>query len=432
MERHQNGDARVVVTGIGVTLPLGNSLEEFWTNLCEGKSGVDRITRFDSSRLPTQIAAEVKDFDPSKYLERKEARRMDRFVQLGIAASMEAVKNASLDLEAVDPDRVGVIIGSGIGGIETLEAQHKILLERGPGRISPFFIPMMISNMVSGQVSSKLGLRGPNFTTVSACTSSANALGESLRLLQHGDADVILAGGAESTVTELAMAGFCSMKAMSTRNQEPQRASRPFDLERDGFVMGEGAAVLVLEREDHAKKRGVPILCEFAGYGATGDAYHITAPNPDGQGAVASMESSLRDAGVTPNMVQYINAHGTSTLPNDRTETLAVKKAFGEQANKLMLASTKSMTGHLLGAAGAAEAAVCVLAISRGVVPPTINHENLDPECDLDCVPNRKREVKVDVALSNSMGFGGHNASLVFVASPPNSEDGDGRPKGET
>jgi 3-oxoacyl-[acyl-carrier-protein] synthase II len=431
MERHQDGDARVVVTGIGVTLPVGKSLEEFWTNLCEGKSGVDRVTRFDPSRLPTQIAAEVKDFDPNKYLDRKEAKRMDRFVQYGLAASMEAVENASLDLKAVDPNRVGVIIGSGIGGIETLENQHKTLIDRGPDRVSPFFIPMMISNMASGQVSIKLGLKGPNFTTVSACTSSANALGEALRLLQHNDADVMLAGGAESTVTELAMAGFCSMKAMSTRNQEPQRASRPFDLERDGFVMGEGAAVLVLEREDYARKRGAPILCEIAGYGATGDAYHITAPVPDGEGAVACMELALQDAGVAPSEVQYINAHGTSTPPNDRTETLAVKKAFGDHAMELMLASTKSMTGHLLGAAGAAEAAVCVLVISRGVVPPTINHEKPDPECDLDCVPNQKREVPVSVALSNSMGFGGHNASLLFVANPPNGGGGDGRPKGE-
>jgi 3-oxoacyl-[acyl-carrier-protein] synthase II len=369
----------------------------------------------------------VKDFRPEDYLDRKETKRMDRFVQLGVAAAAEAVENASLDLKAVDPERAGVIIGSGIGGIETLEAQHKTLLDRGPDRISPFFIPMMISNMASGQVSIRLGLRGPNFTTVSACTSSANALGEALRLLQHDDADVILAGGAESTVTELAMAGFCSMKAMSTRNQEPQRASRPFDLERDGFVMGEGAAVLVLEREDYAVKRGAPILCEFAGYGATADAYHITAPTPDGEGAVACMVSALRDADLAPEKVQYINAHGTSTPPNDRTETLAVKKAFGEHASNVMLASTKSMTGHLLGTAGAAEAAVCVLVISRGVVPPTINHENPDPECDLDCVPNQKRKARVDVALSNSMGFGGHNASLLFVASPRPVGDGEGR-----
>jgi 3-oxoacyl-[acyl-carrier-protein] synthase II len=416
MKAKDNGDARVVVTGMGMITPLGLDLEDTWKSLCAGQSGVGRITRFDPAPFSTQIAAEVRGFVPEEYMDRKDAKRNDRFVQFGIAATKEAVRSAALDLQAVDLHRVGVIIGSGIGGIETFEAQHRILLDRGPDRVSPFFIPMMISNMASGQVSILLGAKGPSFTTVSACTSSANALGEALRLLQHNDADVMIAGGAEATITQISMAGFCSMKAMSTRNEEPQKASRPFDRDRDGFVMGEGAAVVVLERLEHARKRGAPILCEFAGYGATADAYHITAPTPDGEGAVRSMERALRDAELSPTEIQYINAHGTSTLPNDRTETLAVKRVFGEHAHRLMLASTKSMTGHLLGAAGALEAAVCVLVISRGVVPPTINYENPDPECDLDCVPNQAREVPVTAAISNSMGFGGHNASLVFKA----------------
>lgn len=414
--QRQDGDPRVVITGMGVVSPVGIGVESFWENLCEGRSGVGPVTRFDASRLSTRIAAEVTDFNPETVLDRKEAKRTDRFVQFGIGAAREALADAAIDLGAVDPNRIGVLIGSGIGGIETFENQHRLLVERGPDRVSPFFIPMMISNMASGQVSIKLGLKGPNFTTVSACTSAANAIGEGLRLLQHGDADIIFAGGAEATVTELAMAGFCSMKAMSTRNQEPQKASRPFDRDRDGFVMGEGAAVLVLERADHAQKRGARVLCEIAGYGATADAHHITSPVPDGDGAVRSMRAALEDAGMAPEEILYINAHGTSTPPNDRTETVAVKRTFGEHAHKLMLASTKSMTGHLLGAAGAIEAAVCVLVLTRGVVPPTINQENADPECDLDSVANQKRAVRVAGAMSNSMGFGGHNASLVFRA----------------
>jgi 3-oxoacyl-[acyl-carrier-protein] synthase II len=311
-----------------------------------------------------------------------------------------------------------VIVGSGIGGIETFETQHRHLLEKGPDRVSPFFIPMMISNMASGQVSIALGAKGPNFTTVSACTSSANALGEALRALQHDDADIVIAGGTEATVTPMAIAGFCSMKAMSTRNDEPERASRPFDAERDGFVMGEGAAMLVLERAGHAQKRGAPILCELAGYGASGDAYHITSPSPDGDGAVRSMQRALKDAGMRPEDVQYINAHGTSTPYNDRTETIAVKRLMGEYARHVMLGSTKSMTGHLLGAAGALEAMITTLVLTRGVVPPTINYEHADPECDLDCVPNQARTVHVTAALSNSMGFGGHNGTLAFRTFP--------------
>ena len=414
MSKKTNGDGRIVVTGLGMITPLGLNTSETWAQMVAGASGVGCVTRFEAGGFTTRIAAEVKGFVPENFMDRKDAKRNDRFVQLGIAAAKEAVAHAALDWGVVDPNRVGVIIGSGIGGIETFEAQHKTYLERGADRVSPFFIPMMISNMASGQVSIHTGAKGPNFTTVSACTSSANALGEALRLLQHNDADVVIAGGAEATITPMAFAGFCSMKAMSTRNEDPQRASRPFDRDRDGFVMGEGAAVLVVEREEHARRRGAPILCEIAGYGASGDAYHITSPTPGGDGAARSMERALVDAELRPSDIQYINAHGTSTPPNDRTETQAVKRVFGEQATQVMLASTKSMTGHLLGAAGAMEAAVCVLVIERGIVPPTINYENPDPECDLDCVPNRAREVRVTAALSNSMGFGGHNATLAF------------------
>jgi 3-oxoacyl-[acyl-carrier-protein] synthase II len=409
---------KVVITGMGAITPLGNDVETFWSNLCAGKSGVTPITRFDATAYATRIAAEVKDFDPTLWMERKEAKRNDRFVQLAIGAARQAVEAARLDVPNLDADRIGVIVGSGIGGIETFETQHQILLERGPDRVSPFFIPMMISNMASGQVSIALGAKGPNFTTVSACTSSANAIGEALRILQHDDADVVIAGGTEATVTPMAIAGFCSMKAMSTRNDEPTRASRPFDAERDGFVMGEGAAILVLERAEHAAKRGAPILCELAGYGATGDAYHITSPTPDGGGAVRAMRAALKDAGMRPEDVQYINAHGTSTPYNDRTESVAVRTVMGERAKDVMLASTKSMTGHLLGAAGALEAAISTLVITRGVVPPTINYEHPDPECDLDCVPNQARTVHVTGALSNSMGFGGHNGTLAFRAIP--------------
>ncbi len=413
-----NGDPKVVITGMGAITPLGNDVETFWSNLVAGKSGVTPITRFDATNYTTRIAAEVKDFDPTLWMERKEAKRNDRFVQLAIGAARQAVTNARLDVPNLDADRIGVIIGSGIGGIETFETQHQNLLERGPDRVSPFFIPMMISNMASGQVSIALGAKGPNFTTVSACTSSANAIGEALRILQHDDADVVIAGGTEATVTPMAIAGFCSMKAMSTRNDEPTRASRPFDAERDGFVMGEGAAILILERAEHAAKRGAPILCELAGYGATGDAYHITTPTPDGGGAVRAMRAALKDAGMGPEDVQYINAHGTSTPYNDRTESVAVKTVMGDFARNVMLASTKSMTGHLLGAAGALEAAVSTLVITRGIVPPTINYEKPDPECDLDCVPNQARTVRVTGALSNSMGFGGHNGTLAFRAIP--------------
>jgi 3-oxoacyl-[acyl-carrier-protein] synthase II len=411
-------DSKIVITGLGAITPLGNDVETFWSNLIAGKSGVGPITRFDAAGYSTRIAAEVRDYDPTTYMDRKEAKRNDRFVQLAIGAAHQAVKHAGLDIAALDADRVGVIVGSGIGGIDTFETQHRNLLEKGPDRVSPFFIPMMISNMASGQVSIALGAKGPNFTTVSACTSSANALGEALRALQHDDADVVIAGGTEATVTPMAIAGFCSMKAMSTRNDEPERASRPFDAERDGFVMGEGSAFLVLERAEFAAQRGAPILCELAGYGASADAYHITSPTPDGDGAVRSMRRALKDAGMAPEDVQYINAHGTSTPYNDRTETVAVKRLMGDHARNVMLGSTKSMTGHLLGAAGALEALITTLVLTRGIVPPTINYENLDPECDLDCVPNKARTVHVTAALSNSMGFGGHNGTLALRALP--------------
>ena len=411
-------DVKVVITGIGVISPLGNDLETLWSNLVAGVSGVDTITHFDPTGYATRIAAQVKDFDPTVWMDKKDAKRNDRFVQLSVAAAMQAVEHAKLDVQESDPDRVGVIIGSGIGGIATFEEQHENLVRKGPDRVSPFFIPMMISNMASGQISIHTGAKGPNFTTVSACTSSANAIGEALRTLQHDDADIVITGGTEATITPMAIAGFSSMKAMSTRNDEPTRASRPFDAERDGFVMGEGAVMLVLEKAEVAAKRGATAICEVAGYGASGDAFHITSPAPDGDGAVRAMRQALKDAGMNPEDVTYINAHGTSTPYNDRTETVAVRRLFGEHAQNVMLASTKSMTGHLLGAAGALEAAICALVITRGIVPPTINYEHPDPECDLDCVPNLARTVHVTGALSNSMGFGGHNGTLAFRAMP--------------
>ncbi|MBE3587197.1 MAG: beta-ketoacyl-ACP synthase II [Thermoanaerobacteraceae bacterium] len=405
---------RVVVTGLGVISPVGTGVEPFWSNLTAGKSGVGLITRFDASAYSTRFAAEVKDFDPARYIDKKEARRMDRFTQFALAAAGMALEDAGLDLEQVDRDRVGVILGSGIGGIETLEEQHQVLLTRGPGRISPFFIPMMIANMGAGQIAIAYRLRGCNLTTTSACASSAHAVGDAFRVLQRGEADVMITGGSEAPITPLAVAGFCSMKALSTRNDEPEKASRPFDAGRDGFVIAEGAAILILETLEHAVKRGARIYAEVAGYGTSCDAYHITAPDPEGGGAALSMRLALLDAGVAPETVDYINAHGTSTPLGDKLETAAIKQVFGDHAQKLAVSSTKSMTGHLLGAAGGLEAVACVLAIDRGVIPPTINYEEPDPECDLDYVPNRSREFPVKTALSNSFGFGGHNATLLF------------------
>ncbi|HHW44982.1 MAG TPA: beta-ketoacyl-ACP synthase II [Desulfotomaculum sp.] len=405
---------RVVVTGLGVISLVGTGVESFWSNLTAGKSGVGLITRFDASAYSTRFAAEVKDFDPARYIDKKEARRMDRFTQFALAAAGMALEDAGMDWEGVDRDRVGVILGSGIGGIETLEEQHQVLLTRGPGRVSPFFIPMMIANMGAGQIAIAYRLRGCNLTTTSACASSAHAVGDAFRLLQRGEADVMITGGSEAPITPLAIAGFCSMKALSARNDEPERASRPFDAGRDGFVIGEGAAILILETLEHAQKRGARIYAEVAGYGTSCDAYHITAPDPEGGGAALSMRLALLDAGVAPESVDYINAHGTSTPLGDKLETAAIKQVFGDHAKKLVVSSTKSMTGHLLGAAGGLEAVASVLAIDRGVIPPTINYEEPDPECDLDYVPNRSREFPVKTALSNSFGFGGHNATLLF------------------
>lgn len=405
---------RVVVTGLGIISPVGTGLEQFWTSLTGGVSGIRRITRFDATNFSTQIAGEVIDFDPNEHMDRKEARRMDRFTQFAVVASGMAIEDAGLDLATEDRDRIGVILGSGIGGIETLENQASVLAEKGPSRVSPFFVPMIISNMGAGQVAINYGLRGPNITSVSACASSSNAIGDAFKMLQCGYADVMVTGGMEAPITPLAIAGFCTMKAMSSRNEEPELASRPFDAGRDGFVAGEGAAILILESLEHALKRDAKIYAEIVGYGSSCDAYHIVAPDPEGNGAVNSMKTALWDAGAAPESVDYINAHATSTPPGDKAETLAIKKVFGEHAPKIAVSSTKSMTGHLLGAAGGLEAMVCILAIQRGVIPPTINYEQPDPDCDLDIVPNVARKAEVRFALSNSFGFGGHNATLAF------------------
>lgn len=405
---------RVVVTGLGIISPVGIGLEQFWTSLTGGVSGIRRITRFDATNFSTQIAGEVADFDPMQYMERKEARRMDRFTQFAVAAAGMAIEDSGLNLEVVDRERAGVILGSGIGGIETLEAQAKVLADKGPGRVSPVFVPMIISNMGAGQVAITYGLRGPNITSVTACASSSNAIGDAFRMLQWGYADVMVTGGSEAPITPLAIAGFCNMKAMSSHNEEPEKASRPFDARRDGFVAGEGSAILVLESLEHALKRDAKIYAEIVGYGSSCDAYHMTAPDPEGRGAISSMKATLQDAGVSPESVDYINAHATSTPLGDQAETLAIKTVFGEHAARLAISSTKSMTGHLLGAAGGLEAMACTLAIHQGIIPPTINYEEPDPECDLDFVPNVARKAKVRFAISNSFGFGGHNATLAF------------------
>jgi 3-oxoacyl-[acyl-carrier-protein] synthase II len=407
---------RIVITGIGIISPLGLDTESTWQAILRGESGVDYITAFDPSPFETKFAAEVKGFDPLNYMDRKDARRTDRFTQFAIAAARESLRNAGLDLSKTDPNQVGVIIGSGIGGIITLSEQFKVLFERGPDRVSPFLVPMMIVDMAGGYLSILLGARGPNFCTVSACASGGDAIGNAYEILRRGDAQVMLAGGAEAPVCPIALAAFNAARAMSTRNEDPKRASRPFDRDRDGFVLGEGAAVLVLETLEHARGRGAPILAEIVGYGLTADAYHITQPAEDGEGGARAMAMALRKAGLAPTEVDYINAHGTSTPLNDRTETQAIKAVFGEHAYRLAVSSTKSMTGHLLGAAGAIEAAFCVLAIRDQVLPPTINLENPDPECDLDYVPNQARPARVRVAMSNAFGFGGHNSCLVIRA----------------
>lgn len=406
---------RVVVTGIGVVSPVGIGLDNFWQALVEGKSGIGKITRFDTEDFAVKIAGEVNDFDPNDYFDRKEARRLDRFAQMAIVSAQMALKDAELEIQDNIAERTGVLLGSGIGGLETLEDQARVLMKKGPARVSPFFIPMMISNIASGQISIYVGAKGPNSNTTTACASSAHAIGEAAEIIKRGDADVMIAGGSEAAITPLAMAGFTVMRALSTRNDEPEKASRPFDAERDGFVMGEGSCVMIMEEYEMAKARGAQIYGEVKGYGLTGDAYHITAPAPEGEGAARCMQMAIDKAGIQPEEVDYINAHGTSTPLNDKYETMAIKKVFGEHAYKLLVSSTKSMTGHLLGGAGALESAVCLLAIKNGVIPPTINYEHPDPECDLNYVPNQSVKKEVNVALTNSLGFGGHNATLVFT-----------------
>lgn len=406
-------DKQVVVTGLGIVSPVGNDRDSFWEAICEGKSGADKITRFDASSFSSQIACEVKGFEPDRFIEKNELKKLDLFVQYGLLAAMEAIQDAGLKIEEEDPDRIGVLVGSGIGGFETFEEQHRVLLEKGPGRISPFLIPKMIVNMASSQISIYLGLKAPNLSISTACAAGAHSIGVALDIIRLGYADVVLAGGVEATITPLAQGGFCSIRALSTRNDEPKKASRPFDRERDGFVMAEGAGIVVLESLEHALNRKANIYAELAGFGMSADAYHMTAPAPDGKGAVMAMKNALKNAGLPKESVSYINAHGTSTPLNDKYETMAIKEVFAQHAYKLAVSSTKSMTGHLLGAAGAVEFIVCVLAIKNGIIPPTINYEYPDPECDLDYVPNIKRPGKVDVALSNSFGFGGQNACLV-------------------
>lgn len=404
---------RVVVTGMGIMTSLGADLDTLWNNLMAGKSGVSSIDSFDVSEYPTQIAASIKDFNPDEYMDKKEARRMDRFVQFAVAASKKALEDAKLNIaEDADPERVGVMIGSGIGGLGTWEDQHNVLLQKGPKRVSPFFIPMMIANMASGQVSMLFGAKGPNSTAVTACATGTHSIGDSYKLIQRGDADIMICGGAEATIRPTGMAGFCAMRAMSTRNDEPEKASRPFDIDRDGFVMGEGAGILVLESLEHALKRGAAIYGEVIGYGMSGDAHHMTDPDPEG--AARCMSKAMKDAGIDPSEVDYINAHGTSTPIGDKSETQAIKIALGDQAYNVAVSSTKSMTGHLLGAAGGVEAVICGLAIKHGMIPPTINIDNQDPECDLDYVPNAPRQADLKVVMSNSFGFGGHNATIVL------------------
>jgi 3-oxoacyl-[acyl-carrier-protein] synthase II len=405
---------RVVVTGLGALTPIGNTTDEFWSGLSEGRSGIGPITRFDSTGYPTRIAGEVKGFDELKYIDKKEARRLDPYLKYALACAVMAVEDAGLGAGKVDPTRFGVLIGSGIGGISTLLDGQDALRARGPDRTSPFLIPMLIVNMAAGLVSMRFGAKGPNSAVVTACATGNHALGDAMRIIQRGEADVMIAGGAEAIIVPLTMAGFCAMKAMSTRNEEPEKASRPFDLNRDGFVCGEGGGVVILEALEHAVRRDARIYAEIIGYGMTADAHHMTAPDPEGDGAARAMQAALDDAGLVAGDVDYINAHGTSTQYNDKFETLAIKRVFGDHAGRLAVSSTKSMTGHLLGAAGGVEAIATVLALQRGVLPPTINYETPDPECDLDYVPNQARKHDVEIALSNAFGFGGTNATLAF------------------
>ena len=403
---------RVVVTGLGVISAIGCAKEEFWGNLIKGKSGVGPLTHFDATKYDSRIAGEVRNFVPHPFISSKDLRRMEKFVQFGVTAAKNAVDDSGLDISKEDPYRIGVIVGSGIGSLRIIEEQHEVILEKGPSRVTPFLIPMLIVNMAAGHISIMIGVKGPNLCTTTACASGSHAIGDAMRIIQYGDADVMIAGGTESCITTLGIGGFCSLKALSTRNNEPERASRPFDKDRDGFVMAEGCGIVILEEMERAKKRNAKIYGEIVGYGMTGDAYHMTAPDPEGEGAARCMVNALKDANLKPEDISYINAHGTSTTLNDKIETLAIKKVFGSFAKKVAISSTKSMMGHQLGAAGAVEFVICCLSIERSIIPPTINYENPDPDCDLDYVPNKARKMKVNTCLSNSLGFGGHNATL--------------------
>ncbi len=405
---------RVVVTGIGLVSPLGIGTEANWEALCAGRNGIGPITRFDASQFSARIAGEVKGFDPHAFIEKKDVKKMDVFIQFAIAASQYAMDDARLSVTEDISTRVGVFIASGIGGFSTIEREHKALLEGGPRRISPFFIPASIINLAAGQVSIRFSAKGPNSATCTACSASAHAIGDAFEIIRRDDADVMIAGGSEAAITPMGVGGFAAMRALSTRNDEPHRASRPFDLERDGFIMGEGAGVIILEELNFARERNAPIYAELVGYGMSADAFHITAPSEDGDGGMRVMEKAIRHAGIRPDQVDYINAHGTSTPYNDKLETLAIRRLFGDHATKLAISSTKSMTGHLLGAAGGLEAGITALAVKHQMIPPTINYENPDPECDLDYVPNKKRAAKIEYALSNSFGFGGTNGALLF------------------
>lgn len=406
---------RVVITGVGVISSVGCSVERFWGSLVEGKSATDRITTFDASAFDSNIAAEVRGFDALSHgLTKKDLNRMEKFVQFAVAASRQAIGDSGLDLEKEDRDRIGVIVGSGIGSLSIIEEQHKVFLKGGPSRLSPFLIPMLIVNEAAGQIAITYRFRGPNSCITTACASASHAIGDALRIIQRGDAEIMVSGGTESCITTLGVGGFCALKALSTRNNDPKKASRPFDRERDGFVMAEGCGIVVMESLERARKRGARIYAELTGFGMSCDAYHITAPDPEGHGQALAMQRGLADAKISPEQVDYINAHGTSTQLNDKIETVAVKKAFGAHARKVMISSTKSVTGHLLGAAGAVELIACCLAIRDNVVPPTINYEHPDPNCDLDYVPNQARKAQVNVCMSNSFGFGGHDATLVI------------------
>ncbi|HNQ46039.1 MAG TPA: beta-ketoacyl-ACP synthase II [Syntrophorhabdus sp.] len=405
---------RVVVTGIGLVTPCGIGTDNVWNNILSGKSGIGPITRFNTDRFDTKFAGEVKDFNPEDYVQPKEVKKMDLFIHYALAAAHIAVKDAGLDMGKEDPERVGVVVGTGLGGLPTIEKYHSVLLERGPGRITPFFIPMLIANEAPGHIAIQHGMKGPNLCIVTACATGAHSIGDACRIIQYGDADVMVAGGSEANLTPLTVGGFNAMKALSTKNDDPMKASRPFDRDRDGFVVAEGSGIIILEELEHAKKRGARIYAEMAGYGYNGDAYHITAPCPDGDGFIRCMRMALRDAHISPDHVDYINAHGTSTKLNDYIETLAIKEVFKAKAYRIPVSSTKSMTGHLLGAAGAVEAVFSILSIRDQVCPPTINYENPDPECDLDYVPNTARKCTINTVVSNGFGFGGTNSTLVF------------------